>query len=441
MRIKNAIYILAIFLVMWYNNKNGFCTEINTPIEAEELRLFLLKGYTSAKSVLKDVRVEYEKVQIPVNPPPLTPAVLEKLNMKKQPDIDRFRFTHVEEYIQKNSKERWVFLYHGKSTPTEDVSYKADLIGTENSPPFKVVNDQYFLDYYPTKKDGVTKVGRATLDARKTTLFESYGSAPVQFYGYYPGQMPDDVLSSTQLKIQTKPEKIDDLLTYKVSAPIQITNTKTKYNMVYWLAPERSCLPVKIEVEMNGRLASLLEAKEFFELDDGRWAIKSIIQKNLWYREDEQIPTESVNLVYTMRKLELHPEIDEDKIFSTSPDSLPDGVDIIDKISGLRYSVDEGPVSERSLSRILQESIETINDIPNVTETKVDKETVSECTKWMDDANKPLFSDTGILASETTNQDNQITGTKRTVLAITLVGTSILVVSLIAIAAFRKAKQ
>lgn len=334
MKTINAFYITVAFFVVLCNNSKIFCKEIDVPTETEQLRSFLLKGYASTKSILEDIRIEYEMTQVPVNPLPLDPAFLKKLNMKEQPDIDIFRFTHVQEYIQKNGKERWVFLHYGKSSPTEDVSYKTGLIGTENSPRFIVFDGQNILDYQPVS-DGFSNVGRATIKADKTALFESYGSrvhAPVQFFGYYPGLMPDDVLSSPQLKIQAKSEKIGDFVTYKVIAPIQIANTKTqtktKYNVVYWLAPERSCLPVKIEVERNGRFNRRLEVKDFFKLEDGRWAIRSILQRNFVHKGE---CIEIINLIYTMRKLELHPEIDEEKIFFTSPDHLPEGVHIVER--------------------------------------------------------------------------------------------------------------
>jgi len=439
MRTRIAIYTLTTFILAWCNNRNAFCTEIDAPIEAEQLRLFLLKGYTSAKSVLEDVRIEYKRTQVPVNPIPLSPALLEKFNIKEQSDI--LRFTNVQEYIQKHGKERWLFLYQGKSAPTGDVSYRAGLIATKNSPAFRVFDGQYILDYYPAT-DGFTQVGRATLDASKTALFESYGStvyAPVKFFGYYPGLMPDDVLSSPQLKIETKPEKISDLLTYKVSAPIQIN--KTKYNVVYWLTPERSCLPVKIEVERNGRLKRLLEAKEFVELDDGRWAIKSILQRNFVYREDKEGRTENINLIYTIRKIKLHPEIDEDKIFSTLPDNLPKGAQIIDKLSGLKYFKGEGSVSNRRISDVIKKSIETINDIPNVTETEVAEETVSERTELIDDANKPLFSDTGVLASQTSNQTSHSTDNRTSILGLALAGTGFLMACLLVIVFLRRSAR
>ena len=338
MRLRNAFYFLAVVLTVLCNNSGTFSKEIDVPSEPEQLRLFLLKGYTLAKSVIDDVRIEYEMTKIPVNPIPISPAVREKLKITGSVEET---FTFVEEYIQKNGKERWVFLNFGKPAPTEDVSYSAELVKTENSPRFKVFDGQYILEY-ASSKDSFTNIGRGILEASNTGFFNLRSSgrcAPVQFFGYSPSLMPDDVLSSPQVEIEMKPEIIDGLLTYKVSAPFEEKHEKQNYKheMTYWLSPERSCLPVKIEVWLNGKFKRRLETKEFIELEDGRWAIKSILQRNFLDRQGEGGLREIVNLLYSIRKIELYPEIDEDVVFDTSPDSLPEGAHIIDKRSGSSY--------------------------------------------------------------------------------------------------------
>jgi hypothetical protein len=431
MRMRGAPYVFAMFLGVWCGGGSGLSRESDTRVDPEELRLFLQKGYASAKSVLEDVRIEYETEQVPVNSIPLSPAVIERFKIKNPSDVSD-TFNSVQEYIQRRGEERCVFLHVGTSSPKEDVSYRAGLIGTENSPRFRVFDGQHVLDYYPTIRDGISQVGRATLDASKTGLFESAGPmteyAPVKFFGYYPGLMLDDVFSSPQVTIETKPEKVGDLLTYKISAPIE--KYEAKYDIVYWVAPERCCLPVKIEVERNGVLMRHLEAKEFIELQDGRWAIKSIVQRNFVTREGEKGPIENVNLIYTIRSLELHPDIDEDKVFDTSPESLPAGVDIIDKVSGLRYFAGEGPVSDRRVADVIKKSLESINEIS--TEEIVGNE--------VDDANNRLFSDTGILGSAG-EQAHRSSHGRMSIRAVALAGIGVLVVSLAVTACFRKLRR
>jgi hypothetical protein len=155
--------------------------------------------------------------------------------------------------------------------------------------------------------------------------------------------MPDDVLTSPQVDIEAKPEKIGGLLTYKVSAMLE--TDEIIYEISYWLSPERSCLPVKTEVWRNGRFSRRLETKEFIELEDGRWAIKSILQRNYINSDDQEEPQELVNYLNTIRKIELHPEIDEDVIFNTSPDNLPKGAEICDNRSNPRLKYINGYTS------------------------------------------------------------------------------------------------
>jgi hypothetical protein len=111
--------------------------------------------------------------------------------------------------------------------------------------------------------------------------------------------------------------------------------------MTYWLSPERSCLPVKTEVTQDGRLKRRMKVKEFLELGDGRWAIKSLMQQNFVTKPGETTPIELCDITYTLRKVELHPAMDEEKVFSTSPSRLLAGVDVIDHVKGSRYFVGE----------------------------------------------------------------------------------------------------
>ena len=172
MRLRNTFYFLAFVLTVLCNNSGTFSKEIDIPSEPEQLRLFLLKGYTSAKSVIDDVRIEYQMSQIPVNPITLSPAVREKLRITGSVE----EFTFVQEYIQKNGKERWVVLNFGKLLPTEDVSYRAELVRTKNSPRLKVFDGQYILEY-KSVKDSKTNLGRAILEASNTGFFNLRRSA------------------------------------------------------------------------------------------------------------------------------------------------------------------------------------------------------------------------------------------------------------------------
>ncbi len=441
MKTKKIFYFFTITTLLFVANIS-FCSGHNISMNEEELRLFLLKGYISAKSVINDVRIEYQKSQIPVNtlPKDLDTFVRKRINDTTSTYEELFSSFAVEEYIQKNGKERWVNLYAGKSIPTEEVSYRAGLVKTIDSPRFKVFDGHYLLDYMSVKDD-VSSIGRAGLDVSKTGFFKSpewkkYQYSPVSFFGYRPGYMPDDVLSSSQISIEMEPEIINGLLTYKISAPMDQNDFTCKMN--YWLSPERSCLPVKMEAWENGKFTRRMETIEFMELENGQWAIKSTLQRNFLDRDDQEKPLEIVNLLYTIRKIELHPEIDEDEIFSTSLTDLLDGVQIYDRTTSLTYFNGEGPVSDRRISNITNEALESLNEIQNQNASDTIEEVEIEKTELIDDVNKPLFSNTGILASQTPHQEEQEEKNKTSILGIAFTGTCILVSALITIVAFNR---
>ncbi len=359
MRIKTAICISFLFSFVLCNIDKAFCDVVNIPVETEELKIFLLKGYTEAKSVLNDVRIEYQTKSYKDNTlirEFLGTAFIKELKEKNIPVPEGSTTTKikVEEYIKKNGNEIWI-LYPGDGVTTENISFSEESIRTKDSR-FKVFDGQYVLDYHPTRNDGFTSVGRATLEESKTGLFEDSGTnnyGPIKFFGYHPDVMPDDVLKSPQVQIYPKPEIIDGLLTYKISASLLIN--KGNYDVIYWLSPERSCLPVRMELHnADHGLKNSMETKEFGKLDDGRWIIKSVLERNLSTKSGDTTPVEFGNETYTISKLEFNPQIDE-KIFSTSVNDLPEGIQIIDTITGMRYFAGEGPVSDKRIADIMEE--------------------------------------------------------------------------------------
>src|SRR4030042_6308247 len=118
MKTRTGIYILALILIVICNPNNTYCKSTDIPLESEELRLFLLKGYAAAKSVLEDVRIEYQTKSYQdqvLFREFLGPVFIKELEEKKINIPEGSSTTNfcVEEYIRKNGKELWVFLYFG----------------------------------------------------------------------------------------------------------------------------------------------------------------------------------------------------------------------------------------------------------------------------------------------------------------------------------------
>jgi len=95
-------------------------------------------------------------------------------------------------------------------------------------------------------------------------------------------------------------------------------------------------------------------ADDFRQLDDGRWVVSRASFREYISRDGE--PVEIDRDTYTLKDLVLKPEC-EDGLFRTDPESLPPGVLLQDLVSGLAYTIGEGPVSEESVSRIIDDTI------------------------------------------------------------------------------------
>ena len=83
-----------------------------------------------------------------------------------------------------------------------------------------------------------------------------------------------------------------------------------------------------------------METSEFVRLDSGAWIAKEVLQNDYCPEEGKESVTVA-RWTFTIREIELKPSIDEDKVFNTSPDSLPIGALLYDKIAGVEYLIGE----------------------------------------------------------------------------------------------------
>jgi hypothetical protein len=171
--------------------------------------------------------------------------------------------------------------------------------------------------------------------------------------------MPDDVLGSPDVTVDTAPENSGGLLTYRVVAPVRVD--QRSYLMSYWLCPARSCLPVRAELrDLNDSLLKSMETLDFVLLDNGTWFAKEIVQKDYL-----PVPGRNVEIGtsrWMLKDIKLKPNVEEERIFNTSPARLPTGVRVHDAVSGLRYFVNEGTISERQIDAIVKETVGRVVD-------------------------------------------------------------------------------
>ncbi|UCG47019.1 MAG: hypothetical protein JSU94_16155, partial [Phycisphaerales bacterium] len=234
--------------------------------------------------------------------------------------------------------------------------------------------------------------------------------------GFLEDFTPKEILSRTDTIVDTQPQQVNGLPCYLVRATKEIN--RVKYKASYWLSPDRSFLPVKMELhEQDGSLACRLNVTEFTQLPNGAWFLKKLVREGFWKTksgEQWHVSTDKV----TFEKIELNPQVDEAVVFNTSPDSLPVGTRLQDHTTGLEYVIGEGPVSDESIRNIIDH---TLRDFPIA--NRKPPVNAPGAGSPNDLSPIPLLSDSGVLASPQSPQPSR----QKTPLAVTIVACASLI--------------
>ena len=340
------------------------------PDSPQTIRL-LRAAYSSTLSRLQDIRLNMENESVS------SPAWLaERRNLDPSVALKE-RTSVLNCYIRKGIRE-WLSSGTNENPPTEA---RADA--------FEAFDGQYWLTYYSTKgsSDTTTQKGRGLRLRRDVGIFDSErGPGPAALFGC--GSMPDAVLRSPNVAVSGVPEKIGDLEAYKASAEMDIN--KVKYRVTYWLCPERSGLPLKMEIrELDGRLLKERETREFLQLPDGGWFPKTVVHRD--YRTKEGVLEVIGTDTFTATSVQLRPQVDEAKVFDTRANSLPPGTLVQDDPSGLEFTVGEGPVSDEHLQRLIRDTVDRLD--------RQAPEGPRELSPQGETAPVPLFSDGGMVGT------------------------------------------
>jgi hypothetical protein len=317
-------------------------------VNPEDLRVVLQEGYRTARDLLDDALVVFQQKE------ESDPQWLRSQGLNEKEPV---HYT-LEYYLRKDGCERYAYLHYGLQPSDETTIAAAESRGAQGSTAFAVFDGHYKLIYYPTggTYDTETQRGRAVFSESKTDLLTG-GTGPVKFLGFAVGALPDDVLASPEVKIHTQGEQIEGLPAFQVSAPLTIN--KVTYTVTYWLCPGRTCLPLRMELRAaDGTLLKRMDTGEFLKLPDGRWAIQSVAQRDFTIRDGK--PWEIGVDTYTLVKLQLHPLVDEDRVFNTHPDALPTGALIVDNVAALEYTAGEGPVSDERVQQLVERTLDAI---------------------------------------------------------------------------------
>ena len=165
------------------------------------------------------------------------------------------------------------------------------------------------------------------------------GMAPVKLIAYQSYCSPATVLNNPEARIETKMEKVDGLMTYKISCRLPLNGVI--YPVTFWLSPDRSGLPVRMEIkDTTGVLRKVMETKRFMKVSDAVWFPKEVIHRDI---DSERGKSREIGThVYTVKDLERNPMVD-DTTFLTETKALPKGTIFQDEESGKQSTIGEKP--------------------------------------------------------------------------------------------------
>jgi len=160
--------------------------------------------------------------------------------------------------------------------------------------------------------------------------------------------MPETVLFSGEAVVDPQPYEMNGVLAYKVTCPYSVDGFP--YTASYWFAPEMSGHVVRFESHGSDEgYYRRMDVDEFIRLPDGKWFPAQTTYRYFGLYDGET--KEAGATTTTVRDVVVNPHIEDDSIFSTSPDSLPPGTIIEDKVLGMTYVIGEGPVSQERIDR------------------------------------------------------------------------------------------
>ncbi len=170
--------------------------------------------------------------------------------------------------------------------------------------------------------------GRAVLTPRPVSMDVSFGTS-LFFLGWHNGSTPLAALASDSAALAPKPATIDDLPCYEVSYTVDRSTTAK-----YFFAPDRSFLPVKVELHTREGILNRREFSSFEKLPNGTFFPRRVVETHYKPQEDKiAFQTEWKALDVT-----LAPPVSSD-LFDTSLARIPDGYAVQDDSTGKEYVV------------------------------------------------------------------------------------------------------
>jgi hypothetical protein len=299
--------------------------------DAGQLLAFLRQGYSSGISLLDNCRIITQAEQW------RDPGWLDYHGAAKERELVRTR----SEYIGIGRRERLSLVE----------------LGSDNQPvggnDFLVYDGSGVLRYLSSQGTSRTgpRGGSAFRDFAPDfpgIAAQAHPGGPTDFLTDFPLH---DILARSDIAVDADPVQIDGLSCYAIRAKVVIN--QVPYQVSCWLSPERSCLPVRLELqEEDGTLVRRVQAVKFTPLPNGAWFLSEVV-RDQFAEKPTGAPWRTATDKFTFTGIELNPRVDEEEVFDTTPDALPVGALLQDHTTGLEYVIGEGPVSDERIRNIV----------------------------------------------------------------------------------------
>ncbi len=258
------------------------------------------EGYEATLEALHDISVSSsrEYIKLPWIPP------IVKLSPRYVPQHPGPYF-----YTFVRSGDRYGWWYYGR-----------EFNWTARHPIDWTVTDGLLSLHVTDEKDNpnATEKGRGIRIGRKVDIDVAAGSA-LFFMGWYNGATPIEAFESEKVTVKEEPVVIGEIETWVVSAPFK------HFRMKYWFAPERSFLPLKVEMWRDVGIADRREFSEHETLPGGVYFPRRVLETH-YDVEKGEIAFQTTWKVLDVKVGGKVP----DETFSTSLERIPEGFTVQD---------------------------------------------------------------------------------------------------------------
>ncbi len=343
MRVVGVVVSVIVFIGFLACSGGPAAAQQEAPaLDAEELRAVLAEGYGAATKLIEDVDLVFD--------------------VKHQYDME-YMLAVLGKHAPVNPPTEGYYRYTASKGRRRISIYRTAEARAQDRPMHTTVSDGVLTLSYGDTSDGSdssTTRGRGSLVRNDGSRLRS---KPLNLYCSYSGYTAGHLLADPAATLNPEPELVNGVQAYRIAAAVDINGVQ--YDLRYWLAPSRSCLPVRVELwgtdTRTGPVRrSVRDVVEFEELPVVGWVPKRLRSQAFVMVDGAAKMTQED--VYTVTSVTPWPDLD-DALFDTTPASLGTGVLVQDLTLGVEYTIGEGPVSDEAVEVMIEGLLDEMPEI------------------------------------------------------------------------------